>query len=307
MTTFSDLIRCLVQAGLSGEEWRVLLALMVHEQGLRHKELGEQTKLAKGNVTRAIYSLKRRGLIYASEQVLLSHWKLVQLNKGLAGLADIAGDVINMITDGNSAFNIDHLSIKDQKKGNPEKVINTITRPAKAGDEDKEARAGEVINLITSAAIERNTSKGEGAGKVINMRTHAVRDPENHDMTPAEVEKVAGCTPEAREIASFFWDEMKRRGAKGFPDGFYWQSVAMAQKLLKRATVDELKRCIVDLLGDKYITVANLAKVGDYLAPWQVSQSKGGWRKGGQNLVGSDELERHSNYKAVSSRPAPRS
>jgi phage replication O-like protein O len=126
-----------------------------------------------------------------------------------------------------------------------------------------------------------------------------IRDPENYDMTAQEADRAMQCSPEAREAAKYLWDEMKKRGAKGFPDGFFWQSVSTVEKMLKRATIDEIKRCITDLLDDGYTQVSNMLKVSDKLSSWQMAQTRGGWYKKAQTEekppappANEDELDR---------------
>jgi hypothetical protein len=112
------------------------------------------------------------------------------------------------------------------------------------------------------------------------------RDPLDFDMTPTEAEKVMAHSLEARELAKLFWDESKRRGATGFPDGFFWKCVVCFDKLLKRGSKDQIAACMLDLFDDGFTIMDSPHKVSDKFAAWQMRQKSGGWKKWGDKTPG---------------------
>jgi hypothetical protein len=136
----------------------------------------------------------------------------------------------------------------------------------------------------TVRKTKRQAGSGDPKERSKEILKEKERDPLNFDMTSKEAEEVMQYSPEAREAACHLWNEMKKRGATAFPNKFFWRSVGIAAQMLQKASLDEIKRCITDLLDDPYITVNSMLKIQDNLPSWQTAQSKGGWRNKGTQI-----------------------
>ncbi len=188
----------------------------------------------------------------------------------------------------------DELSQKEPLRKRPAYMRDKLSRDEMShlqGDEESpDKRRDKLSRTPVCDKLSHQTSPKPKRGKA-SRDPKEIRSLSSKDQDLKEGDEMA-FSPDALAAAAHLKDGLKAQGATHLPADFHLKAAAVAERILKHVALDELNRCIDDLLKDEFITVTNMNKIEDYIGAWQASQSKGGWRafrarKGGRSGAGS--------------------